>query len=190
MRITALLATLMVLLSVLGAPAPSRAERLIYANVLDGATVNTTTTETSLGLERDPGVASMRAKHTNKLVWCGKYSTNGTPTLRLQFKVGTILMLDTTALTMASSVTDQAWRLEVDYTVRTAGASATAQVNGVLYLQTAAGTATVVPIRTAATGSLNAQSNHKLTATWGTSHASNSITLEDCKFYVKNAPSN
>lgn len=112
-----------------------------------------------------------------KIVAGGKFSTTGTPTLRLQ--VGTLL--DSGAITTGSGVTNADWRVECEF-VYEGGALGTVQVRYAgcyTYLQGTSGIQTRYVSRVNSGASADERANTLYVyATWGTASASNTITCE------------
>lgn len=120
----------------------------------------------------------------------GVFSTTGTPTLLLGVYYGGVAgvaLAATTAITTGSGVTNVPFRLELTTTVRSTGSSGTAMSQGFVDLGTSVSAATHVPLPqiALATVTIDTTAAKALTvgAQWGTSSASNTLTLHG--FYVE-----
>jgi hypothetical protein len=142
------------------------------------ATIANSTTETSLiGTVSGPG----KTLSANRLVvgenfkgrFRGRYSTTGTPTLQIKVKMGSVVLLDTGAVTLGSAVSNKEFELEFDATCRTAGASGTVFAQGKAIFDT-----TIVPIVNTAAATIDTTASQAIdvTATWGTANSANTIT--------------
>lgn len=116
----------------------------------------------------------------------GFYSTTGTPTLRIKVKLGSTIILDTTAVTMPSSVTNHGFHLHAVITGRTTGASGTVFGQGSFDDKTTP-SITLPMVNTAATTiATNASQALTVTAQWGTNNASNTISLTNLSAQLLN----
>ncbi len=68
-------------------------------------------------------------------IW-GAFTTTGTPTVRLRFYMGTVLLVDTGALTLPASVTDKQWIMEGEIVCQAIGASGTLETNCFVIMDT------------------------------------------------------
>lgn len=106
----------------------------------------------------------------------GYASNTGTPTLRMKVKNGSTALGDTTAVTTASGLSNTGWRLDLRVVCRTSGGSGTVMAQG--EFQVASNTYPMV--NTAAiTVDGTVTQLIDLTAQWGTSSASNTITCQE-----------
>lgn len=107
----------------------------------------------------------------------GYLSTTGTPTLRLKLKFGSVVLLDSTAVTMGAGVTNKQFIFRGTVTARTTGGSGTVFAQGDLEIDGLATTymtnTTTITIDTTATQAID------LTATWGTADAANTVTASN-----------
>lgn len=143
-------------------------------------TVANTTTETTL---LDTGVGSktlaaafLTAGKSIVFEISGVYSTTLTPTIQFKFKLGSVVILDSGAITTANTVTNQPFCFYGTLTCRTTGATGTVFCQGVLLL---GGVATPF-IGVANTGTATIDTTGTLamdlTSTWGSLSISDSIT--------------
>ena len=110
----------------------------------------------------------------------GVIGNTGTPTFRLRIKLGGATVMDTTALTMTAITGSMDFMLDADITIRTAGGTGTAIGAGGLSYQTANVTAPIklsAPTSSTTTIDTTSNSSFDITAQWGASSASNTITL-------------
>ena len=121
----------------------------------------------------------------------GVFSTTATPTLLLGIYYGGIAgvaLAASTAFTTPSGVTNVPWRLELNTTIRTVGATGTAMSQGFLqYGASVSALSATLPIPQTALATVTVDTTASKTLTvgaqWGTSSASNTITLHG--FYVE-----
>lgn len=171
---------------------PLISEQLLYGSVSTpaGNTVANTVTETtfavaySLPANKVSGTGTViRGKIT------GIYGTTGTPTLRLRLKIGGTTVLDTTAFTTASGLTNRGWTLEYQFHVQAIGSSGTAEIQGEARFSTAAITASVALLANTAVVSIDWTTAQaiEVTAQWGTANAANTITMRQYAVYMATA---
>lgn len=102
----------------------------------------------------------------------GIMGTTGTPTLQLKVKLGGSTLIDTTALTMPSGITNRQWRLWALITCQAEGASGSFRGQGRFERhQSTDGAPSTAGTTLDTTGALTLD----VTATWGTANASNTI---------------
>ena len=108
----------------------------------------------------------------------------GGGTLRVRPKIGTVVMLDSAAVTTPTGVTGVPWEIEVTLTCRTTGATGTIQATGRFGLSSAAtGVAmsfNLFPSSAVATVDTTASAALGCTALWDTNTASRTITTQNC----------
>jgi len=106
-------------------------------------------------------------------------TTNPSGTLRIKVKLGSTVILDTTALTATNGLTNRAWELSGALYCRTVGASGTVFGQGRVSMSQAAATAAVFweMLNTSAIV-INTTISQAITVTaqWGTAHASNTMS--------------
>lgn len=104
----------------------------------------------------------------------GKISETGTPTLQLKVKLGAVVLIDSTALTLPASLSTSYFEIDFVITCRTAGAT------GTVYCQArmiAGGTVLAVPATATATVDTTGTLALDASLTWGTADAANTLTL-------------
>lgn len=109
----------------------------------------------------------------------GFYSTTGTPTLQFKLKLGSTVILDSTALTKPSGASNQGFLFEGQLVCKTQGASGNVWVQG--ELREPGATTNAFALKNTAVTSLDTTAAwlFDLTATWGTSSSSNTITCSN-----------
>lgn len=170
-------------------PVDSYVETAIF-NATASATVANTTTETTLV---GTGTGSLTlpvnflavAKAIEIEAW-GTIATLVTPTLRLKVKLGSTVVIDTTAATLLTITGTNLWSAKASIDCRTAGASGTVFGQGMaMYYTSATGIAGIAsPNTTTSTVDTTATQAIDATATWGTASASNTITCTNFKVKV------
>jgi hypothetical protein len=149
-------------------------------------TVANTTTETNLtgagvGMVNFPA-NFLKLGRNLRILGTGIYSATASSTLRVQIKLGAVVIADTTALAIPAAETNQGFMFEVNASVRATGATGSIFGNGMM---TRLGTAlAVLPVNVLSAGvpaavTVNTTIAQLLTvtATWGTANPANSITL-------------
>jgi hypothetical protein len=100
----------------------------------------------------------------------GVYGSSATPTMtwRLQNTVGTtVTVVTSAAITLASSVTNQAWELELQIQCRSEGTTGTLLAQGDLTLGTTATAATTYFLPASGTAPATATVDTTIAQTWG-----------------------
>ena len=158
----------------------------LYTQTASSTPVTNTTTETSL---LDGGVGSLMVPANGfkigdsfHAILTGHVSAVNNHTLRIRIKANSIVLSDTSAITMAGT-TSKHWKLEVYFTVRTLGASGVASIaSGGLFAYTKNSglnfegvNFSIVNNTTFDTTVLNTL---VITAEWNTNNAGNSIYSE------------
>ena len=145
-------------------------------------TVANTVTETSIV---GTGVGSvtlpanfLAAGKTLRFKMFGTIGSVLTPTARIKIKIGSVVVIDTTALALLVITGTNIFETEAMITCRTAGASGTVFGQGLVFYYTSStglsGIAT--PNTTTSTIDTTASQTLDVTFTWGTASASNTIT--------------
>lgn len=154
-------------------------------------TVASTTSETTL-LGAGAGSATLAANQlvagsTVRVVIYGYMGGVNTNTVRFRAKIGANTVLDSGTLTMTATSANFPFRLDIPMTVRTTGAGGTAigqfiwdAVSG-----TIAGTSTAYNISATGTVDTTASNAVNVTIQWGTSSASNTITVTNLLIYLE-----
>ena len=163
-------------------PGNRKGTSVIFISLSTGQVVSTTTETTLIGA----GVGSLTFPantlfigRTLRIQMTGVISTAAVPgTLRIKIKLGSTVILDTSAQTPTASVTNLIWRLDAVITVRTVGSVDTVIGQATFEYQATALAALVTwgMTQTAAlTTALNTSHTLDVTAQWNTSSADNNI---------------
>lgn len=146
------------------------------------ATVANTTDETAIS---GSGVGSLTlptnflvAGKTLKVSAWGILSDTGTPTLRIQLKLGSTTVADTGAITLGGTISNNVWKCEVLLTCRTVGGSGTVFTQGLFHYDESTHAGTSLGMANTATSTIDTTATQaiSLTADWGTASSSNTIT--------------
>lgn len=144
-------------------------------------TVANSTTETTLIGAGEGSVSltknSTLAGKTFKIKGYGVFSNTSTPTLRLKVKLGSVTVLDSTAVTTTTAASNRLFEFEGVITVRSVGSSGTSFGQGKLVEY--ASTGILFPMANTSTSAVDTTANlaFDVTAQWGSASASNTITL-------------
>lgn len=145
---------------------------------------STTLTDVSVAPQFTLPANFLTAGSALKFTAHGQLSTTGAPTILLGIYYGGVAgtaLAATVATTTGSGVTTVPWRLELTTVVRTSGATGTAMSNGFWYLGTSVTAGTFAPIPQVAPTTVTIDTTAAKTLTvgaqWGTSSASNTLTL-------------
>jgi acyl-coenzyme A thioesterase PaaI-like protein len=110
----------------------------------------------------------------------GYVSDTGTPTFRVKIKLGSTIVLDTTAIAFAGTIANDQWFVEGIITCRTTGASGTVMGQGSYSAETNVNSNRAAMTNTATTTiDTTASQAVDVTWQWGTSSASNTITCSN-----------
>lgn len=117
--------------NVLNVPDYSSAPRGLYAQTASSTRITNTTVETSL-LDGGVGTLSVPANgfqvgDSFSAVLTGHISSINNHTLQIRIKSDGVVLADTGLITM-SSTTSKDWKLDINFTIRTLGASGTASI--------------------------------------------------------------
>lgn len=130
---------------------------------------------------------SLKVGSSIRLKASGYLSTDAAvgPTMTWTFQIGGSTIMATSAITLSNGLSNVGWRVEVEATVRTAGAGGTLFAQGVVFFNDTAHQAFMV---NTATDSINTTATKlvDLLATWGTSDADNTITCSNLSIEVLN----
>ena len=158
----------------------------LYTQTASSTPVTNTTTETSL---LDGGVGSLmvpangfKVGDSFHAILTGHVSSVNNHTLRIRIKANSIVLSDTSAITMAGT-TSKHWKLEVYFTVRTLGASGVASIaagGAFMYTKNASNNFEGTNFSTETTTGFDTTINNTLTITaqWGTANTGDSIYSE------------
>lgn len=144
--------------------------------------VQDTITETSL-VGTGVGSATIKANSsgigtTYRLSMCGYISNTGTPFAQVKVKIGSVTVFDTTSTGMFGITSNQPFKVNAVFTVRTLGASGTVIGQGEFEYATSASTQYQIMFQAnTATSTIDTTADQTvdITFTWGTANASNSI---------------
>lgn len=150
---------------------------LVYASSTP-STIAGTGTETAFAQTYSIGANTMSAGDVFYVYASGVYSNTLTPTLEFKLKAGTTALLDSAAITTVVNQTNSGWEFEAYIFVNAIGASGALEVQGYAELATALSTVQYVDLTNTATKTVDTTASQALTLTaqWGTSSASNTIT--------------
>lgn len=170
-------------------PVDNYVEGAIF-NATASATVANTVTETTI---IGTGTGSLTlpvnflavAKAIEVEAW-GTIATILTPTLRIKVKLGTNVIIDTTAATLLTITGTNLWNTKAVIECRTAGATGTVfgQGMGMYYTSVTGLSGIASPNTTTSTVDTTATQVIDFTVTWGTASASNTITCTNFKVKV------
>lgn len=148
------------------------------ASVTVASTASETTLVSSTGIG---GVTLLKngfvVGKTYRISGCGVFSNTGTPTLTIKVKFGSTAILSTGAVTTTTGASNREFTFSGLITVQSLGASGT--VHGQGSLTEYASTPVVFPMTNSAAVTVDTTANQTVgvTAQWGASSASNTITL-------------
>lgn len=144
-------------------------------------TLASSTTETTLLASAYTLQANyLTAGTTLRIKARGVIGNTATPTLRIRAKLGGATVYDTTAVTMSAITGSMDMDIVIDISIRSVGGTGTAIGGGGLLYQTANNTAPLkisAPTASTTTIDTTANSSFDLTAQWGASSASNTLTV-------------
>ena len=144
--------------------------------------VQNTVTETSL-VGTGVGSATIKANSsgigtTYRLSMCGFISNTGAPFAQVKVKIGSVTVFDTTSTGMFGITSNQPFKVNAVFTVRTLGASGTVIGQGEFEYATSASTQYQIMFQAnTATSTIDTTADQTIdiTFTWGTANVSNSI---------------
>ena len=144
-----------------------------------GSAVANTVAETALLQTAQPWAAFMSG-FASVLKATGKFSTTGAPTMRFRvYDTNDMLIADSGAITLPTTVTSAAWQLEVAISQRDLTSAYAKVARAIVQISQAAGLGaemkTYNMYDVAVPGMLDA-APYKVTATWGTADPANTIT--------------
>ena len=146
-----------------------------------GNTVASTASETAFTSSYTVPANALAVGRALRLTLTGLYSTALTPpTLRLRIKLGSVVVADSgTILTLVGSLTNGGWQASLVLTVADVGSEGHVESQGEARLTTAMTTALDIMMPNTDTKKVDTTGTLAITVTvqWGTSSASNSITL-------------
>ena len=158
-----------------------------FTQISDVTIANSAAEATLLGTvvgSKTIGANKLVAGSTVRIKARGFISQTGTPTLRLQFKIGGVAYLDTGAIALPNFAGNHGWEWEGLVTVRTAGAGGTAIGQGIGFIsvvnQPDLDTTNAATTGINTTGALLVD----FTATFGTAAPANSITCTNATMEI------
>lgn len=163
---------------------------LVYVDgsVPAGNTVANTIVATALTSSTILTANTLVANNVIRIRLAGLYSTAVVPpTMKLDIKIGSVIIATTGSITSVGSLTNQGWTGWIDFIITNAGVSGTGECQGYGEYATAATTSlTSNLINTSAITGINFTVNQTITAviTWGTASASNSLTCRQFEVYI------
>ena len=119
----------------------------------------------------------------------GRWSTTGTPTFIFEFRLGSVALMATAAVTLGSGITNIPWILEAELTCRAIGASANMMWVAKLYGHTGATAFTLLPTTSPVVGANFVSTDAAaldLFGTWSAASASNTCTLHQYRVWSPN----
>ena len=156
------------------------------------ATVANTLTETSI-LSTGVGTKTLPtnffvAGKTIRVRVEGYVSNLVTPTIQIKVKLGSTVVLDTTAVTMTTITGSRRFSVEGTITCRTNGASGTIFSQGEVKYFSIASTANFIDMVNTTTTTIDTTITQiiDVTCTWGTANASNTISSTDATIQILN----
>ena len=148
---------------------------VLSVNTVDSAAIASTAVETNFDLNLALPPDFFTVGKALRITASGKYSDTGTPTLQLKLKAGSTTLLDLGAVTLGSGVSNKQWSVEILLVCRSSGAGGTVQAS---LVQARLDDDLLQAIANVASVDTTLAQTLQLSAQWGTSHASNTITQE------------
>lgn len=172
--------------------APPSGGTLAYVNtsIPGGNTIANTVTETAFTSSYDIPAGTLVVGSVVRVLLYGAYGTDAVaPTLRIRLKLDSTTVIDTTAITLASSVTARGWCAEAQLVVASAGAGGTINPDATIQFGTGAAAATPINLPGTPGTSLDTTVDQTVTVTaeWGTADADNTITLRQMAIWLEAA---
>lgn len=164
---------------------------LAYVNVSvpAGNTVANTGTETAFASTYTIPANALQQGSVINIKAAGIYSTDAVPpTLRVRVKLGSTTILDSGAMTL-SAVADAGWWIDGQAAIFTGGAAGDLDAQGLIVLNTGAGTSLAVNLENTAPISIDTTANQAVTISveWGTADADNTITMRQMAIWLADA---
>lgn len=165
---------------------------LIYVNtsIPGGNTVANTVTETAFTSAYDIPANTLQVGSLLRIALFGVYGTDAVaPTLRLRIKLDSTTIIDTTAITLASSVTARGWSTVVQTVVTAIGASGTINPDARVQYGTSASAASPISVPGTVGTAVDTTVDQTVTVTveWGAADADNTITLRQFAIWLDDA---
>lgn len=147
-------------------------------------TVATTASETTLVSTTGIGTPGLTASgftvgKTYRVSGAGVFSNTGTPTLDIKVKFGSTAVLDTGAITTVTTASNRVFTFSGLLTIQSLGSTGTVLGQGIFNETATTGAGKAYPMGNSAAVTVDTTANQlvSVTATWGTSSSSNTITL-------------
>jgi hypothetical protein len=158
------------------------AATLNYANatIPGGNTIASTAAETAFSSSYTIPANDLAVGDVLRLKLWGTYSTDIiAPTITGKVKFGSVVMLNTGALTTIAGVTNAGWTAEASFIVQSIGGAGAIDAQGSAFFATAATTTLSVIVDNTATVAVDTTTTEAITVTitWSASSAANTITL-------------
>lgn len=162
------------------------------SDVSAGNNITNTTTETTFASSYIINSIQFSLGRVFKGQVRGIYSTDAAApgTLRIRVKLGTTTILDTTAFTPTSAMTDAGWMMEFTFIVTTTGASGNVEAQGIATFSSGTDSAKVLLLENNARVSVNLSlsTTISVTAQWGTADADNKIQVRQMTLNAESPP--
>jgi hypothetical protein len=112
--------------------APSTVSYGLFAQTADSTLITNTTAESSL-INGGVGTLTIPANgfqvgDSFRAVFCGVINANNNQNITIRVKAGSIVLLDSGAQNLGSSVINDVWSLNIDFTIRAIGAAGVASI--------------------------------------------------------------
>jgi len=159
----------------------------LFAQTGDSTAITATTAETSL-INGGVGTLSVpangfRVGDSFRAIMAGVMDADNNQTIRIRVKAGSIILLDSGVQNLGSSVVDDIWSLNIDFTIRQIGAAGVASIvslGGFHYTKTNNASVQGFGFNTINNTTFDTTINNALdiTAQWGSNNAGNSISSD------------
>jgi len=115
-----------------GPPGPAGGSGGIFAQTANSTIITNTTTETSL-INGGVGTLTVPANGFSvgdsfRAVFGGMMNANNNQTIRIRVRAGSVLLLDSGLQNLGSSVINDVWSLNIDFTIRQLGTAGVASI--------------------------------------------------------------
>ena len=153
---------------------------VVFANTSVSNTISSTNTETNFNQNYSIPANDCQPGRVYRITAQGVYGTQSTPgNLTLRVKLGSTTIGATPTAAPTGSLTNQGWRVELQFTCVTAGASGTieSQGNAMLYSNTTTAQTRMISNTSTVTVDTTTAQTLQLSAQWATSSATNTITM-------------
>lgn len=154
-----------------------RARGLLYSTTSNSTIANTATETAFAGSYSVPA----NTLAVSDVILVDLAGTVGTtilaPTLRAKLKYGTVVLLDTGAITLVANLSANPWSVRCRLTVRSIGGSGSVECAAEVFISTSATVALMILV-SGGTVTIDTTAGSALTATvqWGTADAANTVT--------------